>query len=227
MSYLQLNGHSPHCLNIGGTEARCGKVGDHNYDYPPNAIGEGILSPIKQACYEEGAVIDIESVLTAHHKGHFELKACAIAPGEIATQECFDNHPLTFVNDELYGAPPDPLYTERAYIPLAENTNRVSNGHYMFHHKFKLPDGLRGDLILLQWYYITGNSWYDIMLVVSKSESFFVEHSCLSSTLHLSKDKGYDTYDWPEGFYPGDIPVCTSIPPDGRGVPEQVSGGGE
>ena len=35
-------------------------------------------------------------------------------------------------------------------------------------------------------------------------------------------DEGYDTYDWPEGFHPGSIPVCDSIPPDGRGVPEQV-----
>lgn len=41
--------------------------------------------------------------------------------------------------------------------------------------------------------------------------------------IYSSKDEGYDTYDWPaEGFYPGDIPVCDVIPPDGRGVPEQV-----
>ena len=89
----------PHCLNIGGTEARCGKVGkylqiantydimialhlilthasfyifyfiigDHNYDYPPNAIGT-VLGPNTQECYEESSVIDVVSVLTAHHK---------------------------------------------------------------------------------------------------------------------------------------------------------------
>ena len=154
-------GASPHCLNIGGTEARCGKVGDHNYDYPPNAIGDGTLSPVIQACYNAGATIDIESVLTAHHKGHFEVKACAISPGEVATQACFDSSPLTFVSDELYGAPPDPMFPERAYIPLAENPaiQRGSNGDYLFHHKFKLPDDLRGDLILIQWHYVTANSW--------------------------------------------------------------------
>ena len=35
--------------------------------------------------------------------------------------------------------------------------------------------------------------------------------------------EGYDTYDWPEGFYPGGtVGACASIPPDGRGAPEQV-----
>lgn len=33
------------------------------------------------------------------------------------------------------------------------------NGEYTYHHQFKLPEGLRGDLILLQWYYLTANSW--------------------------------------------------------------------
>jgi len=187
----------PHCLNIGGTEARCGKVGDHNYDAPPNAIGLGVLPATLQACYEEAAVIDIESVLTAHHKGHFEIKACPVSSSaEAPTQECFDKNPLVFVSDELYGAKPDPLYPERAYIPLADHPNiqRSSDGNYLFHHKYRLPDDLRGDLVLIQWYYITANS---------------------------CKPEGYDTYDWPEGFFPGNVPVCDVIPPDGRGVPEQ------
>ena len=47
-------------------------IGDHNYDYPPNAIGT-VLGPNTQECYEESSVIDIKSVLTAHHKGHFEV----------------------------------------------------------------------------------------------------------------------------------------------------------
>ena len=152
----------PHCLNIGGTEARCGKVGDHNYDAPPNAIGLGVLPATLQACYEEAAVIDIESVLTAHHKGHFEIKACPVSSSaEAPTQECFDKNPLVFVSDELYGAKPDPLYPERAYIPLADHPNiqRSSDGNYLFHHKYRLPDDLRGDLVLIQWYYITANSW--------------------------------------------------------------------
>ena len=89
-----------------------------------------------------------------------------------------------------------PLYPGRAYIPRTDfaGLTRGSDGNYPFHHLFKLPNGLHGDLILLQWYYLTANS-------------------CVTD--------GYNTYAWPEGFYPGDLPVCQSIPPDGRGVPEQ------
>lgn len=99
--------------------------GDHNYDYPPNALGVGIVPPNVQECYEEGSTIDIVSVLTAHHKGHFEVKACPIAPGEVASQACFDEHPLTFEKDMLYGGVKQNEYPGRAYIPLKENT--VSN----------------------------------------------------------------------------------------------------
>ena len=186
----------PHCLNIGGTEARCGKVGDHNYDYPTSALG-GVLAPTIQACYDKGSVIEVETILTAHHKGHFTFKACAISAGEVPTQECFNANPLTFVSDELYGANPDPLYPERAYIPRADYPGGLieqAGGEDVFRHKFRLPQDLVGDLILIQWHYITANSCTDV---------------------------GYDTYDWPEGFYPGNVPVCDVIPPDGRGVPEQ------
>jgi hypothetical protein len=93
----------PHCLNIGGTEARCGLVGDHNYDLPPNFLG-GLLPATPQGCYKPGADIVFESVLTAHHMGHFAFKACPITHGEVPTQECFDANPLTFLEDELYGA---------------------------------------------------------------------------------------------------------------------------
>lgn len=182
-------------LNIGGTEARCGKVADRNYDYPRNALN-GNLVEVVQECYEEGAIIDIESVLTAHHLGHFEVKACPIITGEVATQECFDAHPLMFISDEFYNAPADPLYPGRAHIPRSEyTTKKTPANNYLFHHKFKLPDGLRGDLVLLQWYYLTGNSCFP---------------------------PGYSTYSWPVGFSPGShLPACGEIPPDGRGVPEQ------
>ena len=186
----------PHCLNIGGTAAVCGLVGDHNYDYPPNAVG-GILAPILQACYEPGSIIELETILTAHHKGHFTYKACGIKYGEVPTSECFDANPLTFVSDDLYGANPDPNYPERAYIPLKEFPGGLqyeAGGNALFRHKFRLPEGLSGDLVLIQWHYVTANS-------------------CM--------DEGYDSYDWPEGFHPGNVAACGVLPPDGRGVPEQ------
>ena len=65
----------PHCLNVGGPgKSVCGKVGDNNYDLPPNAIG-GIMPTVIQECYAPGSIIDVESQITAHHKGHFEMYA--------------------------------------------------------------------------------------------------------------------------------------------------------
>jgi len=137
--------------------------------------------------------------LTAHHKGHFEFKACPIQPYEVATPGCFDAHPLTFISDTLYGANKDNNYPNRAYIPLG--SLGFANNVYSYSYKFQLPPGLSGDLILLQWRYVTANS-----------------------CVHV----GYDTYDWPVGtHWPSAntllVPNCGPLPPDGNGVPEQVS----
>ena len=114
--------------------------------------------------------------------GHFEFHACPIQPGEVPTQACFDSHPLSFVSGE--GAPPDPNYPVRAYLPPSK---------YNLKYQYRLPPALSGDLVLIQWYYVTANS-------------------CM--------DAGYDSYDFPVGWYPG-TSTCPSIPPDGRGLPEQ------
>jgi len=144
-------------------------------------------------------VVKLDVILTAHHMGHFSYKACAINAGEVASQECFDRNPLTFVEDVLYGSRPDPNYPNRAYIPRADARFIQKDSHgYKFSHRFRLPQGLSGDLVLLQWHYITGNA-------------------CLP-------DNGYLTYNFPEGFRPNlQLGVCSSIPPNGRGIPDQVS----
>mmetsp|Transcript_20842 Transcript_20842/g.41449 ORF Transcript_20842/g.41449 Transcript_20842/m.41449 type:complete len:1000 (+) Transcript_20842:122-3121(+) len=187
----------PHCLNVGGTEASCGLTADRNYDYPKNALG-GNLAPDIQACYGEGDVVELDVVLTAHHMGHFSYKACAINAGEVASQECFDSNPLTFVEDVLYGSLPDPNHPNRAYIPKSDAPfiQKDGSNNYKFSHRFRLPEGLSGELVLLQWHYITANS-------------------CMA-------DEGYLNYNFPAGFEPKyEVGVCNSIPSDGRGVPEQ------
>lgn len=147
------------------------------------------MPPAVQDCYAPGSTVVFESVLTAHHKGHFEFHACPISPGEVPTQACFDSNPLTFVEDLSYGANPDPNYPERAYIPNA------GVGSWNYRHRYQLPAGLTGDLVLIQWYYVTGNSCLDV---------------------------GYDKYEFKPGFEPGNIGQCSQpLPPDGRGVPEQ------
>lgn len=109
----------PHSLNRGGLCGISPVNGGTSYTLPVNAYGGPM--PLKiQATYEQGATIDVEVVLTAHHMGHFEFRACPLAQtGDIPTQACFDQFELEFVEDMLYGAPKDVNHPGRAYIPPA------------------------------------------------------------------------------------------------------------
>lgn len=192
----------PHCLNRGGSLARCGITGEHNYDHPRNTKS-GALQWSTQQTYAVGSAIDIDTVITAHHKGHIEVKACPMADdlGGVPTQACFDAHPLEFLSDELYGAPRDGNYPGRAYLAPPEETQRtdangISGIAYKF--KFRLPPNVSG-YVLLQWYYITGNS-------------------CTAP--------GYSDYQFPDGWT-NSAPTCDHIPSDGIGVPEQFWNCGE
>lgn len=219
----------PTCINRGGSLARCGvlnpvdaKGNERNYDFPKNAFGQPMPAN-PQSTYVEGQIIDVEVVLSAHHKGHFVFKACPIPFTTISpTQECFDNHPLMFVEDLLYGAPIDERYPERAYVaPETIETKRTSTKPtfekaMLFQFKMKLPPGVTGDLVLIQWYYVAGNS------------------GCVHN--------GYDTYSWPTNWIQNidgneeideweskvsigmGLKSCEEagvLPPDGNGVPEQ------
>jgi len=186
----------PQCLNLGGSLGRCGVVNTRSYDLPRNAVG-GLMESNVQATYERGAKIVVDVILTAHHKGHFTFSACPIAHGEVPSQACFDEHRLTFVEDMLNGAKLDPNYPERAYLAPFEASEPEGDGvRYSF--KMKLPSNLYGDLVLIQWHYLTANS-------------------CIH--------EGYMEYDWPwdYGFNTGSSssPPCGEVSQDGRGVPEQ------
>ena len=192
----------PHCLNRGGNVGLCGIVEDRNYDTPRDNRGDNMPANV-QATYDEGGEIIIESVLTAHHKGHYNLKACAINEVKIPTQACFDEYPLTFVEDMYYDGNPDPNYPERAYIPPLSQVRQtgvydaeVFQGSLKLRHKFRLPSGLSGSLVLIQWHYVTANS-------------------CIHD--------GYAEYNWPKKWFDNhNLPLCdTPLPEDGNGVPEQ------
>jgi len=210
----------PHCLNRGGTLAQCGVLfgatdglpWERNYDLPQNVRGDP-MPPNIQGVYKDGSVIEVEVLVTTHHKGHFELAVCPIQPLgsksqdlNIPTADCFAQNKLTFLSDELYNAPQDPLHPERAYIVPSLKAEWVSGkpgeqpvvGAY-YKMKFQLPQGVNGEIVLLQWYYLTANS---------------------------CKHEGYDDYDWPAEWGDdvlryGALPDCEVVPEDGDGVPEQ------
>lgn len=62
--------YCPQCLNRGGPLAACGIVeeANHNYDYPLSANGGSMPTNI-QGYFAPASEIDIDVVLTAHHKG--------------------------------------------------------------------------------------------------------------------------------------------------------------
>jgi hypothetical protein len=182
----------PQSLNRGGTSAQCGVVNGRNYDLPKNALG-GLMTPTVQECYNKGSIIDVKVFLTAHHNGHFEFYACPISWGEIPTERCFKEHPLEFEEDVLYKAPKDSNHPVRAYIP-----RQSTSGLGEFHYRYKLPAELTGELVLIQWYYITANT---------------------------CTDEGYDKYPWPTGFgVDAGVPLCPlPMTGDGSEMPERVS----
>lgn len=141
----------------------------------------GTMPANPQATYVQGQMVNVEVVLSAHHRGHFIFKACLVSStSEAPTQACFDEHPLTFVRDELYGAPKDDKFPYRAYVappfhPQRRNSDKPTFEEAMlFRYVLQLPPDVSGELVLLQWYYVSGNS------------------GCSHA--------GYDEYPWPDNW---------------------------
>lgn len=77
--------------------------------------------------------------------------------------ECFEQNKLTFVKDLFYGANYDPNYPHRAYVaPLKVVLGDEGSQNYLpdygtteglmdFKFTMRLPEGVSGDLVLLQW----------------------------------------------------------------------------
>jgi len=58
------------------------------------------------------------------------------------------DHPATMIEDLTYGTLPDSRFPERGFIGPGLN----------FKHKYRLPMGVYGDKVLLQWRYVTANN---------------------------------------------------------------------
>ena len=72
-----------------------------------------------------------------------------VCADENPTQECFEQHPLEFIEDLSRNAPKDPNYPYRGmYAPDVQD----------FVHKFRLPLGVTGERVMMQWRYVTANS---------------------------------------------------------------------
>jgi hypothetical protein len=124
------------CLNR--NNGVCGYVDEKDYDAWVDSTGKPM--PWKpQATYQRGQVITVSTGVWAYHWGHVELRACP--NGRQSTQACLDSYPLEFVEDVDYDMPKDPKYPDRGYLAERYETYTM---------KFRLPDNLVGDQVLLQ-----------------------------------------------------------------------------
>ncbi|KAL3796132.1 hypothetical protein HJC23_000635 [Cyclotella cryptica] len=213
----------PSYLNRGGVLARCGMVEQRNYDLPLNALGQP-LRPNPQQVYTESSLINITITLTAHHKGHFVFSACPIANTTTSpTQECFDAHPLNFVEDLLYGAPVDTNHPSRVYVAPSTIANRVNSNReefidaMLFQYTLQLPQGLVGDLVLLQWYYVASNSG----CIHEGYESYPFPRAWIGSS--SDQEENGEPSAWEEKWSVGTgLKSCDEVlSEDGDGIPEQ------
>jgi len=141
--------YCPHCVNR--NTGVCGRS-ESDTDYDDWRDSEGKEMPwIQLETYSRGQTIMVMTHLAAHHGGHMELRGCP--DGKASTQECFDSHVFEFVEDTAFGMPRDPNHPERGYYWGGPTQNGLD-----FAMKFKIPDSLVGENVLLQWLYVTANS---------------------------------------------------------------------
>jgi len=101
--------------------------------------------------YEQGATIDIEVQLTAHHMGWFEFKLCPMGIHDTTEPDwCFSSKDslLQFSDSST-----------RWDIPSQSEGNVAGKTGWWYKRAVKLPDGLTCDHCVLQWHWHTANSW--------------------------------------------------------------------
>jgi len=184
-----------HCLNTKGPGSVCG-TSEAGIDYDAWLASNGNPMPWNSHgnIYGEGETITIGSFLTAHHTGHVEVRACP--DGRASSQDCFDAHVLEFVEDLSYGMPKDNAHPERGYYYGSPEFNNQA-----FSMRFKLPAGLVGDEVLLQWWYITANSCYP-----PGYDEYYNANSFLPKTFYNSVTSQCTPEQYTEVFYKGEWP---------------------
>mmetsp|Transcript_30370 Transcript_30370/g.52629 ORF Transcript_30370/g.52629 Transcript_30370/m.52629 type:complete len:230 (+) Transcript_30370:159-848(+) len=154
-----------HCLNA--NLGVCGKSTVHNYETTTGWLDkDGAPMPwLPQGTYDEEGIMRVDSYLDTHHNGHMEIRACVVDdtdPTSCTTPEEFEGNELHFVQDLIHpeaadaGHPSmyaDPMYPERGMYAGGQG-GATKN----FSFEYRLPSGISGEKVLLQWKYITANS---------------------------------------------------------------------
>ncbi|KAL7541081.1 hypothetical protein ACHAXR_010610 [Thalassiosira sp. AJA248-18] len=163
-----------HCLNA--NTGVCGESPSHNYEtytgwldktggpMPWRSQGPGGQDAQVGNEYVEGGTMIVDSYLDTHHNGHMEIRACAMSdsdPTKCSSPEEFEGNELHFIDDLIHPEaegfhgpmPADPNYPERGMYAGGQG-----GGVKSFSFLYRLPMGVFGEKVLLQWKYITANS---------------------------------------------------------------------
>jgi len=170
--------NEPQSANKGGV---CGTVGAKNFnDVQYSSLKENNAGSVK---FTKGGTIEIETKVTAHHKGHYEYRICTDG-SKTPTQACFDQHLLELDDSYPTPSPKDTDHPDRWYVP--PNTHgswlggsvsdtaingdspdwddsmaggrRLLQSGLIYRMRYKLPVGVTCTHCVLQWTWITGNS---------------------------------------------------------------------
>jgi len=130
-------------IQHGFNGGRCGECGDaYNQTQPRDNENGGVFGRgIVVRNYTAGQWIDIQIELTAVHWGHFEIRLCPLTSSdEIERESCFLQNTLKFANGNIK-------------YPVVDEEMQ----HYFL--QAKLPEGVTCERCVVQWHYLTGNSW--------------------------------------------------------------------
>lgn len=141
-----------HCLNGGGP---CGDASSLDF------FGGS------QETWFAGSIVPVTIVVTAHHRGHYEMRICdqVLSSSISDPNACLNKWVLERASPEEAGffdcqpgderpacVPVDGLHPERWYLPPS---GEITGTHTMY---WKVPAGLRCEVCTLQWHWWSANS---------------------------------------------------------------------
>eukprot|EP00903_Cladosiphon_okamuranus_P005577 g5551.t1 len=120
--------------------------------------------------YDEGGILEVKIVVSAHHWGHVEMFLCDAndlpdGPDGTVIQSCFNKYPLNRAEDDEINQPIDSNHPGRMILdPMCragETDQTLIEGAYpgdVATGRYQLPPGLTCERCVVQMVYYTGNS---------------------------------------------------------------------
>eukprot|EP00928_Gymnodinium_smaydae_P042881 TRINITY_DN2883_c0_g1_i1.p1 TRINITY_DN2883_c0_g1~~TRINITY_DN2883_c0_g1_i1.p1 ORF type:complete len:415 (-),score=45.92 TRINITY_DN2883_c0_g1_i1:267-1511(-) len=154
-NYIDNNAGCSHCLNGGGP---CG-------DGPSGKFLNYFAG--SQAQWTAGSIVPVTITVTAHHRGHYEMRVCdQVLNSDVADPDaCLNKWVLERASPEEAGftdcvpgderaacEPMDPKHPERWYLPPS---GEIAGTHTIY---WKVPAGLQCEVCSLQWHWWSANS---------------------------------------------------------------------